>query len=80
MLNDIHAIFITSVVLIGLPACTTLTEQEREQIAYDLNEARAIYEERRHACLAQNGSMVTESLTGAKRLSLSEMQWAFCRL
>jgi len=65
--------------LASLQACVTLTEDEREQIEYDLNEARAVYEERRRACLQSTGSMVTETLTGSRRLSISEMKWAYCR-
>jgi hypothetical protein len=67
------------VAFVSLHACVSLTEQEREQIAYDLNEARAIYGDRRQVCLESNGSMVTESLMGTKRLSISEMKWAYCR-
>ena len=65
--------------LVSLQGCATLTEEEREQIAYDLNEERAVYDERRRACLESSGSMVTETLTGSRRLSISEMKWAYCR-
>ena len=64
---------------VSLQACATLTLEEREQIAYDLNEARALYEERSRACLQSNGSIVTETLMGSRRLSISEMNWAYCR-
>ncbi len=67
------------VTLTGLHACASLSEQEREQVAYDLNEARAIYDDRRQACIESNGSMVTETLMGTRRLSVSEMKWAYCR-
>ncbi len=66
-------------VLVSLEGCATLTDEEREQIEYDLNEARAVYDERRRACLESSGSMVTETLMGSRRLSLSEMKWAYCR-
>jgi hypothetical protein len=78
MINNWQTVPALATAIVSLQACTTLTEQEREQIAYDLNEARSIYEDRRQACLNANGSMVTESLTGSRRLSISEMQWAYC--
>ncbi len=79
MANKVHTILVVPVTVTVLQACTALTEREHEQIAYDLNEARSTYEERRQACHDSNGSMVTETLTGAKRLSISEMKWAYCR-
>jgi len=48
-------------------------------VEYDLNEARAVYQERRRACLDSSGQLVTETLTGSRRLSISEMKWAYCR-
>jgi hypothetical protein len=65
--------------LAGPQGCATLTEEEREQIEYNLNEARTVYEERRRACLESSGQMVTETLTGSRRLTISEMNWAYCR-
>ena len=65
--------------LMNLQGCATLTEQEREQIAYDLNDARAVYEDRRLACLKSGAYMVTETLTGSRRLTKSEMKWSYCR-
>jgi hypothetical protein len=79
MNNTTQRIFVLLAMLAGLQGCATLTEEEREQIAYDLNEARAIYEERRRSCLESSGQMVTESLSGSRRLSISEMKWAYCR-
>ena len=79
MNNTTQRIFVLLAKLAGLQGCATLTEEEREQIAYDLNEARAIYEERRRSCLESSGQMVTESLSGSRRLSISEMKWAYCR-
>lgn len=67
------------VTFVCLQACASHTEQEREQIAYDLNEARAIYNDRRQTCIQSNGSMVTRTLMGTRRLSISEMEWAYCR-
>ena len=64
--------------LASLQGCVTLTEEEREQLAYDLNEARSIYEERRQACLDSGAYMVTKTLTGARRLTIAEMEWAYC--
>ena len=66
-------------VLTDLQGCATLTEGEREQIEYDLNDARAVYEDRRRACLKSDGYMVTETLTGSRRLTISEMKWSYCR-
>lgn len=65
--------------LASLQGCVTLTEEESEQLEYDLNDARAVYEERRRACLASGGHLVTETLTGSRRLSFSEMKWAYCQ-
>lgn len=79
MTNKMRRLLVLLMTPIGIQGCATLTEEEREQIAYDHNEARAIYDERRQACLESNGLMVTESLTGSRRLSISEMQWAYCR-
>jgi hypothetical protein len=79
MTNKIQKVIVLLATLVSLQGCATLTEEEREQIAYDLNEARAVYGERRRACLESDGSMVTESLTGSRRLGISEMEWAYCR-
>jgi uncharacterized protein YceK len=79
MNNKMQKILVLLATLVSLQGCATLTEEEREQIAYDLNEARAVYEERRRSCLESSGQMVTESLTGSRRLSISEMKWAYCR-
>ena len=79
MTNTKQKTFVPLVAFVSLHACASLTEQEREQIAYDLNEARAIYDDRRQACNESNGSMVTETLMGTRRLSISEMEWAYCR-
>ena len=65
--------------LTGLLACATLTEEERMRIEYDLNDARAVYEEDRWACLESGGHMITETLTGSRRLTISEMKWSYCR-
>ncbi len=65
--------------LAGPQGCATQTEEEREQIEYDLNEARAVYEEHRRTCLESGGQLVTETLTGSRRLTRSEMNWAYCR-
>jgi len=78
MTNKMQRVLVLLATLVSLQGCATLTEEEREQIAYDLNEARAVYEERRRACLESSGSMVTETLTGSRRLSISEMKWAYC--
>ncbi len=79
MTNKMQKALVLVATLISLQGCVTLTDEEREQIEYDLNEARAVYEERRRACLESSGSMVTETLTGSSRLSISEMKWAYCR-
>ncbi len=79
MTNKMQWIVVLLAVLVSLEGCATLTDEEREQIEYDLNEARAVYDERRRACLESSGSMVTETLMGSRRLSLSEMKWAYCR-
>ena len=79
MTNKMQCIVVLLAVLVSLEGCATLTDEEREQIEYDLNEARAVYDERRRACLESSGSMVTETLMGSRRLSLSEMKWAYCR-
>ena len=79
MTNKMQWIVVLLAVLVSLEGCATLTDEEREQIEYDLNEARAVYDERRRACLESSGSMVTETLMGSGRLSLSEMKWAYCR-
>ena len=78
MTYKMHRVIVLLATLVSLQGCAALTEEEREQIAYDLNEARAVYEERRRACLDSSGSMVTETLTGSRRLSISEMKWAYC--
>ena len=65
--------------LTGLQGCATLTEEERMQIEYDLNDARAVYEDRRRACLKSDGYMVTETLTGSRRFTISELKWSYCR-
>lgn len=64
--------------LAGVQGCATLTEAEREQLAYNFNEARSIYEERRQACLDSGAYMVTKTLTGSRRLTIAEMEWAYC--
>ncbi len=79
MTNKMQWVVVLLAVLVSLEGCATLTDEEREQIEYDLNEARAVYDERRRACLESSGSMVTETLMGSRRLSLSEMKWAYCR-
>ena len=79
MTNKMQKVLVLLATLVSLLGCVTLTDEDREQIEYDLNEARAVYEERRRACLESSGSMVTETLTGSRRLSLSEMKWAYCR-
>ncbi len=79
MTNKMQRVLVLLATLVSVQGCATLTVEEREQIAYDLNEARAVYGERRRACLESSGSMVTESLTGSRRLSISEMEWAYCR-
>jgi hypothetical protein len=80
MSNKTQWVLVLLVTLASLQGCATLTEEERFQIEYDLNEARAMYEEHRRSCLDSSGQMVTESLTGSRRLSISEMKWAYCRL
>ena len=79
MTNKMQSLLFLLATPISLQGCAVLTEEEREQVAYDRNEAAAIYEERRQACLQSNGQMVTETLTGSRRLSISEMKWAYCR-
>jgi len=66
-------------ILTAMLACAVLTEEERMQIEYDVNDARAEFEERRRACLVSGGYMVTETLTGSKRFTTSEMKWSYCR-
>jgi hypothetical protein len=72
------AIFLLAM-LTDIQGCATLTEGEREQIEYDLNDARAVYEERRRACLQSGAYMFTETLTGSRRFTISEMKWSYCR-
>ena len=79
MSNKTQRVLVLLATLGGLQGCATLTEEERYQIEYDLNDARAMYEDRRRSCLESSGQMVTESLTGSRRLSISEMKWAYCR-
>jgi hypothetical protein len=76
--NKTRWAFLLLAMAAGLQGCVTLTEEDRERIAYDLNEARVVYEERRAVCLYSGAHFVTESLTGSRRLSISEMKWAYC--
>ncbi len=46
MTNKMQCIVVLLAVLVSLEGCATLTDEEREQIEYDLNEARAVYDER----------------------------------
>ena len=47
--REIRGAFILLLIPVSLQGCVTLTEEERAQIAYDLNEARTVYDERRKA-------------------------------